>query len=69
MRVTSVPSHSSLFPSDRSSCTFGANIFNIILAIALLSWPEIARWVRPVLSLRSRQYVDAARVSGPEQQL
>jgi peptide/nickel transport system permease protein len=44
---------------------FGANIVNIILAIALLSWPEIARIVRAeYLSLRSRQYVDAARVAG-----
>jgi len=44
---------------------FGANIVNIILAIALLSWPEIARIVRAeYLSLRHRQYVDAARLAG-----
>ena len=44
---------------------FGANIYNIILAIALLSWPELARIVRAeFLSLKSRQFVDAARVAG-----
>ncbi len=47
---------------------FGANIFNILIAIAILSWPEIARLVRgEFLSLRSRQYVDAARVAGASQ--
>lgn len=44
---------------------FGATLFNIILAIALLSWPEIARIVRSeFLTLRTRQFVDAARVAG-----
>lgn len=44
---------------------FGASVFNIVAAIALLSWPEIARLVRAeFLSLRSRQFVDAARVAG-----
>jgi len=44
---------------------FGANLINIILAISLLSWPELARIVRAeFLSLRSRQFVDAARVAG-----
>lgn len=44
---------------------FGAHILNIILAISVLSWPEIARLVRAeFLSLKSRQYVDAARVAG-----
>ena len=44
---------------------FGANLVNIVLTIALLSWPEIARLVRAeFLSLRARQFVDAARVAG-----
>ena len=44
---------------------FGASLINIVLSIALLSWPEIARLVRAeFLSLRARQYVDAARVAG-----
>ena len=44
---------------------FGPSIVNIVLAIALLSWPELARVVRSeFLTLRTRQYVDAARVTG-----
>lgn len=44
---------------------FGASIVNIIAAIAFLSWPEVARIVRAeFLSLRNRQFVDAARVAG-----
>jgi len=44
---------------------FGANVFNIILAIGVLSWPEIARIVRAeFLSLKTRQFVSAARVAG-----
>ncbi|MEO5595822.1 MAG: ABC transporter permease [Lysobacteraceae bacterium] len=44
---------------------FGASLFNLILTLAVLSWPEIARLVRAeFLSLRSRQFVDAARVAG-----
>jgi peptide/nickel transport system permease protein len=44
---------------------FGASIFNIIFAIAVLSWPVTARLVRSeFLTLRGRQFVDAARVIG-----
>lgn len=44
---------------------FGANVVNLILAIGLLSWPEMARVVRAeFFSLRSRQFVQAARVIG-----
>ncbi len=44
---------------------FGASILNLILAIALLSWPQLARIVRAeFLTLKSRHYVDAARVVG-----
>lgn len=44
---------------------FGASILNILVAIAVLSWPEIARLVRgEFLTLKSRQFVDAARVAG-----
>jgi peptide/nickel transport system permease protein len=44
---------------------FGTSIVNIIVAIAVLSWPELARIVRAdFLSLRGRQFVDAARVAG-----
>lgn len=44
---------------------FGAGLANIIFAIAILGWPEVARLVRSeVLTLRGRQFVDAARVAG-----
>ena len=44
---------------------FGASLLNIIVAIAVLTWPIIARLTRSeFLSLRSRQYVDAAYLSG-----
>jgi len=44
---------------------FGASVLNIIIAIALLTWPIIARLTRSeFLSLKTSQYVDAARLSG-----
>ncbi len=44
---------------------FSASVFNIIVAIAILTWPVIARLTRSeFLSLKTRQYVDAARLSG-----
>ncbi len=44
---------------------FSASVFNIIIAIAVLSWPVMARLTRSeFLTLKSRQYVDAARLSG-----
>jgi peptide/nickel transport system permease protein len=44
---------------------FGAGLVNIIFAIAILGWPEVARLVRAeVLTLRGRQFVDAARIGG-----
>jgi peptide/nickel transport system permease protein len=44
---------------------FGANIWNIIFAIGVLSWPVTARLVRSeFLSQRQRYYVDAARMQG-----
>lgn len=44
---------------------FSASVLNIIIAIAILSWPVMARLTRSeFLTLKSRQYVDAARLSG-----
>lgn len=44
---------------------FGQTVFNVIVAIGVLSWPIVARIVRSeFLSLRTRQFVDAARVAG-----
>ncbi len=44
---------------------FQPSIYSIIAAIAIVSWPPVARLVRgEVLSLRSREYVEAAILSG-----
>ena len=44
---------------------FGANIWNIIFAIAVLGWPVTARLARAeYMTLRSREFIDAARVLG-----
>lgn len=43
----------------------GASVGSVVLAIALASWPSTARLVRgETLSLRQREYVDAARMAG-----
>jgi peptide/nickel transport system permease protein len=43
----------------------GASTSNIVMAVALLLWPNSARVIRSqVLSLRERAYVEAARVTG-----
>lgn len=43
----------------------GTSTANVVLAIAISSWPATARLVRAeVLSLRQRDYVDAARMAG-----
>lgn len=44
---------------------FGASTTKMILVIAVLSWPQLARVVRAtVASLNQSQFVDAARVAG-----
>ncbi|KIN63596.1 Binding-protein-dependent transport systems inner membrane component [Sulfitobacter noctilucicola] len=44
---------------------FQPSLGYVILAIAIVSWPPVARLVRgEVLSLRSREFVEAARLSG-----
>ena len=43
----------------------GASTWNIVLAVALLLWPNSARVIRSqVLSVRERTYIEAARVTG-----
>lgn len=43
----------------------GQSMWNIILVLSVFGWPSMARMVRSqTLSLRSRPFVDAARVSG-----
>ncbi len=47
------------------SVFFKPNVITLALAFALLGWPGTTRQIRgSVLSLRSRDYVDAARVMG-----
>ncbi|WP_099867701.1 ABC transporter permease [Pararhizobium haloflavum] len=44
---------------------FEPSIYSIIAAIAIVSWPPVARLVRgEFLSLRQREYVEAATLSG-----
>ena len=43
----------------------GPSIYNVMIIIGLLTWPSICRLVRgEFLSLRERDFVDAARASG-----
>ncbi len=47
------------------SVVLGPNIWNIILVIAIISWPATARLVRSeTLSLKTRAFVEAARLAG-----
>ena len=44
---------------------FRANTWNIVIAVALLLWPNTARVIRAqVLTVKERAYVEAARVTG-----
>lgn len=43
----------------------GPSLFNILLALTIVGWPEMTRLVRAqVLSLREKEFVEAARASG-----
>ncbi len=43
----------------------GASMWSVVIGIGVVSWPAVARIVRSeILSLRTRQFVDAARVAG-----
>lgn len=45
--------------------TLGKSLVNVFLALALVGWPSMVRLVRSqVLTLRSREFVDAARAMG-----
>ncbi|MEM0098391.1 MAG: ABC transporter permease [Thermoplasmata archaeon] len=47
------------------AASLGPSIWNIIFVIAILSWSGITRIIRAqVLSLKSRAFIDAARISG-----
>jgi len=43
----------------------GPSLYSVIIGIGVITWPNIARIMRAeVLSLRTRQFVDAARAAG-----
>jgi ABC-type dipeptide/oligopeptide/nickel transport system permease subunit len=43
----------------------GPSLFNILLALIIVGWPEMTRLVRgQVLSIREKEFVEAARASG-----
>ena len=43
----------------------GTGITNIVLVISIVGWPQVARLVRgEVLTLKSREFIEAARASG-----
>ena len=47
------------------AAVLGAGIGNIILVIAIVGWPGVARVIRAeVLSLKERPFIDSARVTG-----
>jgi peptide/nickel transport system permease protein len=44
---------------------FGSGILKLVIVLAVLSWPQIARLVRAqILTLRESTFVEAARLSG-----
>lgn len=50
------------------SAALGPNLRNVMIAVALVSWPTYARLVRAqVLALREREFVEAARALGSSQ--
>ena len=47
------------------SAALGPSLINVMIAVALVSWPTYARLIRAqVLALREREFVDAARALG-----
>jgi peptide/nickel transport system permease protein len=66
MRVADIALGLPLLPSVIVLAAFlGPNTWNVVLAIAVLLWPNSARVIRAqVTSLRERAYIEAARASG-----
>ena len=47
------------------AAVLGAGLWNIILVIAIVGWPGVARVIRAeVLSIKERPFIDSARVTG-----
>ncbi len=66
MRLTDIfLAFPSLILAMAISAALGPNLVNVMIAVALVSWPNYARLIRAqVLALREREFVDAARALG-----
>ncbi len=66
MRLTDIfLAFPSLILAMAISAALGPNLVNVLIAVALVSWPTYARLIRAqVLALREREFVDAARALG-----
>ena len=69
MRVTDIfLAFPSLILAMAISAALGPNLTNVMIAVALVSWPTYARLIRAqVLALREREFVEAARALGGSQ--
>ncbi|WP_407538183.1 ABC transporter permease [Deinococcus radiomollis] len=66
MRLTDIfLAFPSLILAMAISAALGPNLVNVMIAVALVSWPSYARLIRAqVLALREREFIDAARALG-----
>lgn len=69
MRVTDIfLAFPSLILAMAISAALGPSLTNVMIAVALVSWPTYARLIRAqVLALRGREFVEAARALGSSQ--
>ncbi len=69
MRVTDIfLAFPSLILAMAISAALGPSLTNVMIAVALVSWPTYARLIRAqVLALREREFVEAARALGSSQ--
>ena len=69
MRLTDIfLAFPSLILAMAISAALGPSLTNVMIAVALVSWPTYARLVRAqVLALREREFVEAARALGSSQ--
>ncbi|PNY82923.1 D-ala-D-ala transporter subunit [Deinococcus koreensis] len=69
MRVTDIfLAFPSLILAMAISAALGPSLSNVMIAVALVSWPTYARLIRAqVLALREREFVEAARALGSSQ--
>ncbi|GHF59480.1 peptide/nickel transport system permease protein [Deinococcus metalli] len=69
MRITDIfLAFPSLILAMAISAALGPSLTNVMIAVALVSWPTYARLIRAqVLALREREFVEAARALGADQ--